>query len=224
VALDLQAVRRFARQIALPEVGGEGQARVLAAEVALAGDGLAMETAARYLGGAGVARFRVIAREPAGPVVAAAAAVGATARPLPWPADGAGWHEALRGCALVVRLGLDDDAMVRAAVRLGIPAVVLRAEADEATVLSLRRQGPCPHQELDLPTRAADPPAVGAVAVVVGTLAASEALLLLAHPDQPPRARLLRLPLAGGDPVAAELPWSPECFLCGGSGREVVPT
>jgi hypothetical protein len=222
VALDLQAVRRFGRQIALAEFGGDGQARVLAAEVALAGDGVALETVARYLGGAGVPRFRVLSRAGGEAVRAAAGAVGATAQVQAWPTDGAAWQEALAGCALVVRLGLDDDAMVRAAVRLGIPAVAMRVQPDEATVLSLRQHGPCPHQELELPGVAGDATNDGAAAVVAGTLAASEALLRLAQPAEPPRARLLRLPLGGGEPIAAEIPWSPECFLCGGHVRELV--
>jgi hypothetical protein len=207
MSLDLGAARRYAKQIALPELGADGQERVLAAEVALAGDDVLIETCALYLVAAGVRRFRRIGGRAPGSAA------------LPWPADGAAWEEALRGASLVVRSGLDDDSMVNAAVRLGIPAVVARG-GEHVELLSLRRHGPCPHQPLDVPARPAAPWQGGAV--LAGALAASEALLLLAHPGEPPRARHLGLPLEGADPIAAEIPWAPECFLCGGQAREVV--
>jgi hypothetical protein len=222
--LDVSAARRYGKQIALRDVGSEGQERLLAAEVALAGADLTIETSARYLGGAGVGRFRVIAADGDGSHVREAAeAVGARARALSWPANGEGWEQSLRGTALVVRSGFDDDAMLRAAVRLGIPVVVTRAAAGAVDVLSLRMHGPCAHQELDLPARAAVAPVDDGAAVLAGTLAAAEAALVLAHPGQPPRARHLRLPLDGDGPTVGEIPWSPECFLCGGSGSEMVP-
>ena len=42
-------VARYARHIALPEIGAEGQARISAARVAVVGGDLAAETAALYL-------------------------------------------------------------------------------------------------------------------------------------------------------------------------------
>ena len=50
--------RRYARQIALPEIGPEGQARICAARVAVVGADLAAETAALYLRAAGVGTVR----------------------------------------------------------------------------------------------------------------------------------------------------------------------
>ena len=47
-------IERYSRQIVLPEVGGGGQERLLAARVVLAGDGPAAEAAATLLGRAGV--------------------------------------------------------------------------------------------------------------------------------------------------------------------------
>ena len=58
--LDPQAVGRYSRQIALPEVGSLGQARILAARIVLVVDGLVAETAARYLAGAGVGRLTIV--------------------------------------------------------------------------------------------------------------------------------------------------------------------
>src|SRR5438874_1834018 len=113
--MDLEAIRRYARQIALPDVGTQGQDRLLKAEVALVGDGAALGAASLYLAGAGVGRLRVV--------------------------------------SLIVRAGFDDDPMLRAAVRLGIPVVVMRASAGAVDLVSFRHQGPCPHADLEVPTR-----------------------------------------------------------------------
>ena len=47
-------IRRYARQILLREVGGTGQARLLAGRAVVVGDGAAAEEAATYLAAAGV--------------------------------------------------------------------------------------------------------------------------------------------------------------------------
>ncbi|HUB07010.1 MAG TPA: hypothetical protein VMB50_08415 [Myxococcales bacterium] len=52
--LDEAQIQRYARQLLLPEVGGAGQERLLAARVALGAHGEAAETCGRYLEAAGV--------------------------------------------------------------------------------------------------------------------------------------------------------------------------
>jgi len=224
--LDLQAARRYSRQIALPEVGSEGQARILAARIALVGHGLAIETAARYLAGAGVCRFRSIVREShVAHLASIAAEVNLAARTeiCPWPFDGTAWGAALEGQTVVLRVGFDDDAMVRAAVRAAVPVVAVRTEATSIDVLSLRRHGPCPHLSLDVPAglsnaTESDP----GIAVVAGALAACEALDIVVGRNGP-RARHLRLVLAPDqEPLAQDIPWAPECFVCGGNANEAV--
>jgi hypothetical protein len=200
--VDLASVRRYSRQIALPEIGADGQERLLAAEVALVGRGMALETAARYLTGAGVGRLRRL-------------------DPLP---VGAAWVDALAGVTLILRAGFDDDPMLRAAVRLGIPVVVMRGGTSGADVVSFRHHGPCPHAALDVPARAAEEAGDdGELAVLAGTLAATEVLWRIAQPADGPRARHLKL-RPDAESLAQEIPWSPECFLCGGSAREAVPS
>jgi hypothetical protein len=203
LTLDLADVRRLSRQIALAEFGSEGQARVCAAEVALVGEDLTIETASMYLAGAGVKRSRKVARQP----------------------DGAAWCKALSGSDLVLRSGFEDDAMLKAAVRMGIPVVMVRASTRNVDLIAFRRHGPCPHVSLDIASGAnEEAPLSGAEAVVAGTLAATEVLWILASGDlrKGPRARHLRLPLdPGGEPRTQKIPWSPECFVCGGSSREV---
>jgi hypothetical protein len=183
--MNVDEVQRYARQIALPEVGPEGQSRLLGARVLIVGDGAAAETAATYLRAAGVGE--VIARQVA-------------------PADGAAWLAALAGIDLVVRVGFDDDAMLGAAKRLGLPVVVARATPAQVDLLSFPRRAPAPEASLEIPAQTAAPSVPGAADVVVGTLAAAEALVRIAAIDGDiGRVRHLRLPLDGSEPVAQEI-------------------
>ncbi len=59
VPLTEEQIRRYSRQILLPEVGGRGQRRLLAARVWLAGSGGIAEFAGLYLAAAGVGRIGV---------------------------------------------------------------------------------------------------------------------------------------------------------------------
>jgi hypothetical protein len=224
--LDLQAVRRYSRQIALPEVGSEGQARILAAKIALVGHGLVIEVAGRYLAAAGVCNFRKITRAS---TMSALASVVVEVNPAAcveaclWPAEGTAWVAALEEQTVVLRVGFDDDAMVRAAVHVAVPVVAVRTDAASINLLSLRRHGPCPHLPLDVPvgpghTTESDP----ASAVVAGSLAACEVLDVVVGRDSP-RARRLRLVLGPGEePLAQDILWAPECFACGGNASEAV--
>jgi hypothetical protein len=204
--LSLPEAQRYARQIALPEVGAAGQLRLReAAALVVAGPEakLAAGVAADYLRAAGVTAVDEVA-PPAAPEA---------------------WLALLRGRSLVVRIGFDDDALLRAAVRLGVPLVVARVGPAAIDLVAFRRHGPCPHADLAIPARPAgaapgDGPGDGAAAVLAGTLAAAEALWALLAPEDPPRARLTRLPLEGAAPLVHELPWAPECFLCGGRNPE----
>jgi hypothetical protein len=136
------------------------------------------------------------------------------------------WLGCLRGASAVLRSGFDDDPMLGAAVRLGIPAVIVRGrEAEGIELVSFRAHGPCPHVALDGPSRAGAPPDDGAAAVVAGHLAAAEILVGLAGIEvaRPGfgTARMLRLPPAHAVPHSADIPWNPACFACGGSGQEM---
>ncbi len=186
--MDAEQVARYARQIALPEVGPAGQAAICGARLLIVGADLAAETARTYLSAAGVGSVETRARS-----------VG----------DGAAWLEALGGVDLVVRTNFEDDAMLGAAARLGVPVVVARAEPDRVDLLSFPRRDPDPDAELDVRGRPAHADADGATGVLAGTLAAAEALATLLRQDAAPPARSarhLRLPVDGGDPLAQDIP------------------
>jgi hypothetical protein len=211
LSLSSAQTQRFSRQIALPEVGAAGQARLLESAVALvrpAADGSpAAELAAEYLLAAGVGRVQAV---------------------LPAPSDvgGAHWLDALRGFQAVARFRFDDDALLRATVRLGLPVVFGRAVPDQIEVVSFRRHGPCPHVVLDVPPRSQSAAEPAATTPLVAGLVATELLGILLDPKGGPRARILRLPLAGADqarpPQASDIPWAPECFICGGQSQEAA--
>ena len=174
MGLSVEAARRYSRQIALPEVGSEGQARILASDIMLAGEDLATETAGLYLAAAGVSRLPRIGGKD-------------------WPKTGTAWVERLQGASLVVRSGFDDDQMLKASIYLGVPVVVMRASPQGVEVIAFRRQGPCVHTSLMVPPRKRETsPEDASASVVAGTLAATEALWILVHPMAPPRARHLR--------------------------------
>ncbi len=94
-------IERYSRQIILPEVGGRGQARLLAASVALIGDGHAGAAAALYLVAAGIGR-----------VAMDEAHVGLVAdlNPDCWvtPVSDGRWDEAIAGSSFVVCANVED--------------------------------------------------------------------------------------------------------------------
>jgi len=167
---------RFARQIALPEIGPDGQARLGAARVAVIGGDIAASTAASYLRAAGVGDVdeRADLGQPDG-------------------------------------LQLDDDALLPAARRLGLPVVVMRASGDVVDVLSFPRRAADASPASDgpgIPFKSAAPPEDGAAGVLAGTIAAAEALhALIAEPGAgATTVKHLRLPLDGREPLRQEIP------------------
>jgi hypothetical protein len=192
--MNSEYVQRFARQIALPQIGPDGQTRIAAARVLVLGGDRAAETAAEYLEAAGV---------------------GLVIRKSTPPADGAEWLEALAVFELVLRSGFDDDAMLGAAARLGLPVVVVRASGELVDLISFPRRAPAPEATLEIAPRSATPATdgaeAGAAAILAGALAAAEALTLLARSREttglPANAapRHLRLPLDGGEPLTQRI-------------------
>jgi hypothetical protein len=204
------------------------------------GDDVTCEVLARSLAAAGVGGLRLVRRTGDLPIEITSALRASNpelrVESRVWPSGqdaievGSSWIEVLMGCTAVARSGFEDDPMLRAAVRLGLPAVVARGRDDRIDVVSFRRQGPCPHVPLDIPVKNALPPQDGPGAVVAAHLAAAETLVLLAGAGTgPARARHASISFEGGgqdraeDDVArsVDIQWTPECFACGGSSSEM---
>ena len=204
-------IERYSRQIVLPEVGGRGQARLLAARVLLAGAGEAATTAAALIGRAGVGALDLI-----------------DAGPLPEPSPDcrlthreAGSAELAAGADVVVDLG--DDVTRRAALggdaqRAGRPFVTGR-QAGAAAVLALVVGRPCigcmPPAVLELGTTPGPSPLAPPAAVVLGALAASEVLQAILAP--PTAGRVHVVDLAAGIFRATPLAATAGCPRCRGT-------
>ena len=125
------------------------------------------------------------------------------------PQDGEAWMEALAGVDLVVRAGFDDDAMLGAAKRLGLPVVVARATPSAGRPALVPAPGARARRLAGGPRAArAAPPTPGAADVLAGTLAAAEALVRLARIDGDigrDASVTCGFPLDGGAPLAQEI-------------------
>jgi len=178
-------VARYARQIALPEVGPDGQARLGAARVAVVGADLTAEVAATYLRAAGVGQ------------VFEASEFVSDAR------AGEMLKGMVKGFDLIVRSGFDDRPMDGEAARLGLPVIAVRATPDAVDMVSFSGRVPSSEARPEVPFQAAGTTtANNDSAVLAGTLAAAEALHVLVREAKPftPRIRHLRLPLDGREP------------------------
>jgi hypothetical protein len=182
--MDATAALRYGRQIALPEVGPEGQDRILRARVLVIGRVLghdrAAETAALYLRASGVGTVTAV---------------------HDLPRDGEGWLALLGGVTAVVRSGFDDDALAGAAARLGVPVVVVRGEPTAIDLVSFPERPPAPDAPFATSIPAHTPTDAGPAAVLAGTLAAAEALHVLVRGDGLVPIRHLRLPLDESEPL-----------------------
>ncbi len=185
-------LERYSRQILLPDVGGRGQERLLAATVVLAGTGDALAVAATLLARAGVGRLV------------------STAAGVPAGTDGA-----IEGDATLDLAGVTQP--VRAPAMLARPVVVGRYTATTAVLATLVGR-PCLHclpaATLAPPSGSDDGPLAAALPPLLGGLGASEILRTLLAP--PARGRVHRVALEAGTVTASEL--APGgCARCAGS-------
>ncbi len=183
-------IDRYGRQIILPEVGGRGQERLLAARVAVAGVGQAAAAVAMLLGRAGVGTLHVSAdagvlpelspdcrlHRGAGPTADVAVDVvdrTGPAHDLPF-----GLEQATRPFVL----GLLDGGRIQVLTLVGRPCMRcwLQALLPAELVTGAPDAGPPP------PT----------AHLALGAVAANEVLRVLLSP--PPQGRLTTIDLAGG--------------------------
>ena len=202
-------LERYSRQILLPEVGGRGQEGLLAATVVVAGCGEAAAIATALLGRAGVGTL---------------ALAGADAPPgAPSPDCRMTRYDATTDVPpgdVVVELsaGAHAGALLRRHATAGRPGIIAAYAATSAILATLVGR-PC---IVCLPADALEPPRgpggrglAGPLAVLVGALAAAEALRVLLCP--PAHGRIHRLALEEGTFAAGEPVSSGGCAVCGGT-------
>ncbi len=185
-------VARYARQIALPEIGPEGQARISAARVAVVGADLTAETAATYLRAAGVGQVfeasELLSDLGAGEVL----------------------KKTIAQFDLVIRSGFDDAPMDGAAARLGHAGHLRAGDAGGGRHGLVLGAGPLARGERGCAVqgRRDDRRRTTARRLLAGTLAAAEALQAIVREAAgpfTPSVRHLRLPLDGREPLVQEI-------------------
>jgi len=237
-------IERYARHLVLAELGGPGQQRLKAARVAIVGLGGVGAPAALYLAAAGAGVLRLIDHDAVAlsnlqrqivfseadvgrPKVAAGAArlaalnahveiEEAAERLTP---DNAAWL--LEGCDLVID-GTDDFgtrfAVNAACVAAGIPLVsgALGRWSGQVGVFAGRPCYRCLVAEAPPEAETcARVGVVGALAGVVGSMAALEAIKLIAGAGQPLAGRLLIYDGLAGTARTVGVAADPACPVCG---------
>ena len=196
-------VERYSRQVILPEVGGRGQARLLAARVALAGGGEAAAVAAMLLARAGIGALDLVDGPDDLPTAAPDCRIRrVTAAPA-----------------------VDAFVDLHAALERALPSVqpptplVIGRQRGARAVLAVLVGRPC-HACLPATALAPDdgpdvPALASATALALGALAASETLrALLVRPET---GRRHVVDQAGGRFEAATLVPIAGCVMCGGT-------
>ena len=237
-------IERYARHLVLAEIGGPGQQRLKAARVAIVGLGGVGAPAALYLAAAGVGGLRLIdddtvalsnlqrqivfaeADVGAAKVEAGAARLGALnahveveTAPERLTPDTAAWL--LDGCDLALD-GTDDFetrfATNAACVAAGIPLVsgALGRWSGQVGVFEGRPCYRClvPETPPDAET-CARVGVVGALAGVVGTMAALEAIKRITGAGEPLSGRLLLYDGLAGTARTVAVAADPACPVCG---------
>ncbi|HRO03790.1 MAG TPA: molybdopterin-synthase adenylyltransferase MoeB [Terricaulis sp.] len=236
---------RYARHILLKEIGGPGQQQLMGAKVALVGAGGLGAPAALYLAAAGVGQLTLIDDDAislsnlqrqvlyrsdeigAAKVERAAQALGAlnphvTVIPLRERLTDANAERLLAGMDLVLD-GTDDFAtrfaVNRAARALGVPLVSGAIGRWSGQVSVFAPGGPCyqcfvPEIPPDAET-CAQVGVVGALAGVIGSMMALEAIKLIAEAGAPLVGRVLIFDGLSGDARTVMLQRDPACPVCG---------
>tara|TARA_R110000787_G_scaffold276977_1_gene386072 strand:- start:3460 stop:4209 length:750 start_codon:yes stop_codon:yes gene_type:complete len=241
-------IERYARHLVLAELGGPGQQRLKAARVALIGVGGVGAPAALYLAAAGVGTLRLIdddtvalsnlqrqilftgADTGRAKVEAGAAALDALnphvhIEPVAERLTAANAAALIAGCDLVLD-GTDDFAtrfaVNAACVAAGIPLVsgALGRWSGQVAVFEGRPCYRCLVPEVPPEAEScARAGVVGALAGVIGTMAALEAIKWITGAGTPLSGRLLLYDGLAGTARTVTLPADPACPVCGGADR-----
>jgi len=215
-------IERYSRQIILPEVGSRGQERLLAASVAVAGNGTAARTAALYLAAAGIGHLGV---EPPHLAEGRLADANPDCRisPLMSPLTPEAASAAASAYHVVVAADAPPDAdglLYAACLRAGTPLAWGRSAASSgcATTFShLRDHAPCYECLVTHAARLAPPGEPSALSEVtaafIGSLLAIDVVKLVVE-RSPQSSGLLVFEALGGTIREARIVRDPLCPVC----------
>ncbi len=229
-------IERYSRQIRLPQVGGRGQEKLLAAAVAVLGNDEVASTAAVYLAAAGVGRLaRDAAPHTAVSCVSTREDVNPDSRTITLPARltvGTA-AEIARRSDVVVAGGLAHDMCVLlnvACVAQRTPLVWGRAQGivGELTTLAGHwADAPCygclcGGPAWQLPTSAGVAELAGVTAAFVGSLLATEVIKIVTGVDPLLTGRLLRYDALDSTLREVAVAKDPSCTTCSAASESVI--
>jgi len=241
--LSAEEKQRYARQMWLPEIGEQGQEKLAASRVLIAGLGGLGSLSAMYLAAAGVGALRIadkdvvslsdlnrqilyteadLGRIKTGAAAERLHALNGSCRIEPFQVDICEMAAKLiKGCDLVIDATDNVDArraLNRAAVGRGIPMVHGGIDGFSGTVTVIV-PGKSACFECLFPDRGMAPgprdiPALGPVVGIVASVQSTEALKLLLTVGTPMTDQLLMIKADSGDFHTVRTRRNPNCALC----------
>jgi len=211
-------IERYSRQILLREVGGEGQAKILAAHVLVAGDGLVLPIAALYLAAAGVGTIGLACDTGDDLLAGQIRALNPEIRVARHSAESLS-TEVMSGYDPLVDASLGGDLrdrLNRSAVATGGTVITGACDGHQGFVATLHPAGGggCLACAIWPPLEDAATPLTPALAGAVGTLLATEALKAITGIGDLLTGRMLCIDARASDYVAQVVKRRPVCPVC----------
>jgi len=211
-------IERYSRQILLREVGGEGQEKILAARVLVAGEGPVLPVAALYLAAAGVGTIGLACATGDERLAGEIHAVNPEIRVSRQSRESLS-EEVIAGYDLVITASLDNhlrDRLNRSAAARRATVITGACGGDHGFVAVLHPLGGggCLACAKWPPLDHAVTPLTPALVGAVGTLLATEALKTITGIGDLLTGRLLRLDARASNYAAQVLERRPSCPVC----------
>jgi molybdopterin/thiamine biosynthesis adenylyltransferase len=211
-------IERYSRQILLREVGGEGQERILAARVLVAGGGLLSAITARYLAAAGVGELGLVGGAAGDRLAAEIRGLNPDIRVTRHSLAGV-TGEVVSAYDLVVEVSTDGDLrdrLNRAAIATGCIVITGGGNGERGFVAALHPAGgggclAC----AALPSLdAAAAPLAPALTGAIGTLLATEALKAITGVGDPLTGRMVLIDARASRYTTQVITRRPACPVC----------
>jgi len=211
-------IERYSRQILLREVGGEGQEKILAARVLVAGEGPVLPVAALYLAAAGVGTIGLACAKGDERLAGEIHALNPEIRVSRHSRESLS-QEVVAGFDLVVDASLGNDLrdrLNRSAVSRGATVITGACGGDHGFVAVLHPAGGggCLACAEWPPLENAVTPLTPALAGAVGTVLATEALKAITGIGDPLTGRMLRIDARSSSYTTEVVERRPSCPVC----------
>jgi len=211
-------IERYSRQILLREVGGEGQARILAARVLVAGEGLVLPVAALYLAAAGVGTIGLACGTGDDRLAGQICALNPEIRVARHSVESLS-AEVMSGYDLLIDASLGSGLrghLNRGAVATGCTVITGACDGDHGFVAALHPAGGggCLACAKWPPLENAVSPLTPALTGAVGTLLATEALKAITGIGDLLTGRMVRIDARASNYVTQVVERRPSCPVC----------